>query len=57
MDIIYNLICEEVQKNLEYTKEGIEKALKNYNVLVEYEGGKKTLGDTLIIMEVDSYNS
>ena len=49
MDIIYNLVCEEVQKNLEYTKEGIEKTLENYNIIVEYEDGRKTIGETLLI--------
>lgn len=40
MENIYNLLCKEVQRNLEYTKESIKKILENYNVLVEYENGR-----------------
>lgn len=54
MENIYNLLCKEVQRNLEYTKESIKKILENYNVLVEYENGKRTIGDTLVIMEVNN---
>ena len=54
MQEIYELLCDVVGKEKDYTKEGIELLLKNQNVVVEYEDGIKTLCEILIISKKDA---
>ena len=51
MEEIYKILCDVIEKEKDYTKTGIENLLKNKNVVVEYENGKKTLCETLDILD------
>ena len=51
MQEIYELLCDVVGKEKDYTKEGIETLLKDHDVIIIYENEIKTYSETLLIFK------